>query len=106
MIEFIVNDTPARTASDPRTPLLAVLRDELCLTGAKFGCDDGRCGEGECRSASRPELVDDVDDRAAAGDAQRNEERHSIAIGNEEGRHRHRIDGNERTPDQEGCSSA
>jgi aldehyde oxidoreductase len=44
MIEFVVNDTAVRTASDPATPLLAVLRDELRLTGAKLGCDDGRCG--------------------------------------------------------------
>ncbi len=44
MIKFIVNDRPARTTSDPATPLIAVLRDELRLTGAKLGCDDGRCG--------------------------------------------------------------
>jgi CO/xanthine dehydrogenase Mo-binding subunit/aerobic-type carbon monoxide dehydrogenase small subunit (CoxS/CutS family) len=44
MIDFTLNDSPARSAGDPATPLSAVLRDELCLTGTKLGCDDGRCG--------------------------------------------------------------
>jgi nicotinate dehydrogenase subunit A len=30
--------------SDPDIPLLYVLRDELGLTGAKFGCGLGQCG--------------------------------------------------------------
>ena len=29
---------------DPRRPLLWVLRNELDLTGAKFGCGEGQCG--------------------------------------------------------------
>lgn len=29
---------------DPQTPLLWVLRDELQLTGTKFGCGKGQCG--------------------------------------------------------------
>jgi aldehyde oxidoreductase len=44
MIEFTLNGSPARTAGDPAIPLIAVLRDELRLTGTKLGCDDGRCG--------------------------------------------------------------
>jgi CO/xanthine dehydrogenase Mo-binding subunit/aerobic-type carbon monoxide dehydrogenase small subunit (CoxS/CutS family) len=44
MIEFTLNGRPARTAGDPATLLIAVLRDELRLTGTKLGCDDGRCG--------------------------------------------------------------
>jgi nicotinate dehydrogenase subunit A len=30
--------------SDPATPLLYVLRNELSLNGAKFGCGMGQCG--------------------------------------------------------------
>ena len=30
--------------ADPRRSLLGVLRDELDLTGAKYGCGEGRCG--------------------------------------------------------------
>ncbi len=44
MIEFTVNDQPARTAAAGKTPLIRVLREELRLTGTKLGCDDGRCG--------------------------------------------------------------
>ncbi len=44
MIEFTLNGSPARTAGDPATLLIVVLRDELRLTGTKVGCDDGRCG--------------------------------------------------------------
>ena len=44
MIEFTLNGAPARSDGDPATPLIALLRDELRLTGTKLGCDDGRCG--------------------------------------------------------------
>ncbi len=44
MIEFTLNGRPAHTAGDSATLLIAVLRDELRLTGTKLGCDDGRCG--------------------------------------------------------------
>ena len=39
-----VNGKPARIAADADTPLLWVLRDELQLTGTKFGCGMGLCG--------------------------------------------------------------
>ncbi len=44
MIEFVLNGRPQRVDVDPSTPLLWVLRDELGLTGTKFGCGIGQCG--------------------------------------------------------------
>ncbi|MEE4186673.1 MAG: (2Fe-2S)-binding protein [Gammaproteobacteria bacterium] len=43
-IKITVNGQERRIAADPDTPLLWVLRDELRLTGAKFGCGAGQCG--------------------------------------------------------------
>jgi nicotinate dehydrogenase subunit A len=39
-----INGQTHETAADPATPLLYVLRDELALNGAKFGCGLGQCG--------------------------------------------------------------
>ncbi|HYC45303.1 MAG TPA: (2Fe-2S)-binding protein [Burkholderiales bacterium] len=39
-----VNGTTYQIDADPATPLLYVLRDELQLNGAKFGCGLGQCG--------------------------------------------------------------
>ena len=39
-----VNDTPREVDVDPTTPLLYVLRNELGLNAAKFGCGLGQCG--------------------------------------------------------------
>lgn len=39
-----VNGRERAVDAAPMTPLLAVLRDELHLTGAKLGCGEGRCG--------------------------------------------------------------
>ncbi|ESY94354.1 (2Fe-2S)-binding protein [Mesorhizobium sp. LNHC209A00] len=44
MIKFIVNGTRHAFEGDPQTPLLYVLRNELALNGAKFGCGLGQCG--------------------------------------------------------------
>jgi nicotinate dehydrogenase subunit A len=44
MIELTVNGTAHRVDVDPATPLLYVLRDELQLNSAKFGCGLGQCG--------------------------------------------------------------
>src|SRR5262249_33051310 len=43
-IELRVNDQHRRVDVDADTPLLWVLRDELHLTGTKFGCGIGACG--------------------------------------------------------------
>jgi len=44
MITLTVNGKVHQLAVDPETPLLYVLRDELALHGAKFGCGLGQCG--------------------------------------------------------------
>ena len=44
MIEFEVNGHKVTTESDPDTPLLWVIRDELKLKGTKFGCGIAMCG--------------------------------------------------------------
>jgi nicotinate dehydrogenase subunit A len=44
MIDLTVNGKSHTVASDPDTPLLYVLRNELALNGAKFGCGMGQCG--------------------------------------------------------------
>ena len=39
-----INGRPHDLRADPATPLLYVLRGELALNGAKFGCGMGQCG--------------------------------------------------------------
>ena len=41
---LMVNGQDTEIDSDPQTPLLYVLRDELGLNGAKYGCGLGQCG--------------------------------------------------------------
>jgi aerobic-type carbon monoxide dehydrogenase small subunit (CoxS/CutS family) len=43
-IELTVNGKRHAVDYPPDTPLLAVLRDELGLTGSKYGCGEGQCG--------------------------------------------------------------
>jgi nicotinate dehydrogenase subunit A len=44
MMKLTVNGREHEISSDPDTPLLYVLRDELALNGARFGCGLGQCG--------------------------------------------------------------
>jgi nicotinate dehydrogenase subunit A len=44
MIRLDINGRQHEIQSDGRTPLLYVLRDELGLNGAKYGCGLGQCG--------------------------------------------------------------
>jgi len=41
---LIVNGIARSVTSDPARPLLEVLRDDLGVTGPKFGCGEGACG--------------------------------------------------------------
>lgn len=43
-INLTVNGRPRAVTTDPERPLLDVLREDLHLTGAKYGCGEGRCG--------------------------------------------------------------
>ncbi len=42
-MELVVNGERRRVESSPERPLLYVLRDELDLTGTKYGCGEGAC---------------------------------------------------------------
>ena len=44
MIELTINGEARRFDGDEDMPLLWYLRDELALTGAKYGCGKGLCG--------------------------------------------------------------
>jgi isoquinoline 1-oxidoreductase beta subunit len=44
MISLVINNTTHQIEADPEKPLLWVLRDELNLKGAKYGCGIGVCG--------------------------------------------------------------
>jgi aerobic-type carbon monoxide dehydrogenase small subunit (CoxS/CutS family) len=46
-INFILNGRSRTVTTDPDRPLLEVLREDLQLTGTKYGC-----GEGECRACT------------------------------------------------------
>lgn len=43
-ITLTINGETIDVTIDPRTTLLALLRDQLGLTGSKRGCDHGQCG--------------------------------------------------------------
>ena len=44
VLQLRVNGKSHRVDADPETPLLEVLRDQLDLTGTKYGCGEGQCG--------------------------------------------------------------
>ncbi|MEA2755909.1 MAG: isoquinoline 1-oxidoreductase subunit alpha [Aliidongia sp.] len=44
MISITVNGARHELDIEPETPLLWVLRDEIGLTGTKYGCGIGQCG--------------------------------------------------------------
>ena len=44
LIELVVNGRRHRVDVEPDRTLLSVLREELTLTGSKYGCGEGECG--------------------------------------------------------------
>ena len=43
-VRFRVNGTPHSVTTDPGRRLLDVLREDLQLSGTKYGCGEGQCG--------------------------------------------------------------
>src|SRR5499425_314624 len=41
---LLVNGTKRSTDADAQSSLLSVLREQLDLTGSKYGCGEGQCG--------------------------------------------------------------
>jgi CO/xanthine dehydrogenase Mo-binding subunit/aerobic-type carbon monoxide dehydrogenase small subunit (CoxS/CutS family) len=54
MIHLIVNGEQHAVPADPERSLLIVLREELGLTGAKYGCAAGACGACTVLAAGEP----------------------------------------------------
>jgi len=67
MITVNVNGKNYRCMSDPETPLLWVLRDELGLTGTKYGCGIEICGACTVLVDGEPERSCDLALKEAAG---------------------------------------
>jgi aerobic-type carbon monoxide dehydrogenase small subunit (CoxS/CutS family) len=43
-VKCTVNGQPTTITTDPQRPLLEVLREQLGLSGPKYGCGEGQCG--------------------------------------------------------------
>lgn len=64
--EIEVNGKRYAVSYPPDTPLLFVLRDELGLTGTKYGCGEGQCGACTVLLAGAPRRSCQIPLRAAA----------------------------------------
>jgi nicotinate dehydrogenase subunit A len=53
-VTIMVNGVAQGIDADPATPLLYVLRNELALNGAKYGCGLGQCGACTVHLDGRP----------------------------------------------------
>jgi isoquinoline 1-oxidoreductase alpha subunit len=69
MITLDVNGQTHTYDGDPSVPLLWVLRDELGLTGTKFGCGEGLCGACTVHLGGTPIRSCSVPVQDAAGQA-------------------------------------
>jgi aerobic-type carbon monoxide dehydrogenase small subunit (CoxS/CutS family) len=66
-IEIEVNGRLYPVDYPPDTPLLYVLRDELFLSGTKYGCGEGQCGACTVLIAGAPRRSCQIPVSAAAG---------------------------------------
>lgn len=57
MIDLQVNGATHHVRDDESTPLLAVLRESLGLSGPRFGCGQGECGACMVLVDGRPETA-------------------------------------------------
>ena len=53
-ITLIVNSKERRVVTDPERSLLDVLREDLHITGPKYGCGEGQCGACTVLMEGRP----------------------------------------------------
>jgi isoquinoline 1-oxidoreductase alpha subunit len=74
MIEFSLNGEVSSSQSEGETPLLWVLREELKLTGTKFGCGNAQCGACTVHLDGNPG-ASLCDTRSSGGRAQRDDHR-------------------------------
>lgn len=68
-ITLTVNGSEHRVTAEPETPLLYVLRNDLRLKGARFGCGLGQCGACTVLVEGRPVQSCDFPLSAAQGKA-------------------------------------
>ncbi len=66
-IEIEVNGKRYPVNYPPDTPLLSVLRDELLLSGTKYGCGEGQCGACTVLIAGAPRRSCQIPVSAVAG---------------------------------------
>ena len=68
-LQIEVNGRRHSVSADPETPLLWFLREELGLTGTKYGCGEGQCGACSVLIGGNVRRSCQVPLRAAAGKA-------------------------------------
>ena len=66
-IKLVVNGVDHTVTTDPRRRLLEVLREDLQLTGTKYGCGEGQCGACLVLMDGRPTKTCLVTARTAEG---------------------------------------
>ena len=67
LIAIEVNGKHYAVRYPPETPLLYVLRDDLGLTGTKYGCGEGQCGSCTVLLAGQPRRSCQIPVSAAVG---------------------------------------
>ena len=67
IIRFTVNGKARSVDTEPERPLLEVLREDLGLTGTKYGCGEGQCGACTVLLDNRPIFSCVTPVRAAKG---------------------------------------